>query len=92
MRRAGWTNVQMSFFEAFQMWLVRGQITECPYHIFLGVLLLWNRPKRAVNILFVVASLALLVMPLGGLAGLIPLAALTTRRTKRLPDVTGVFQ
>jgi hypothetical protein len=45
------TGAPMSFFQGSQMWLVGGQITEFPYHIILGVLLLWNRPKYVVNIL-----------------------------------------
>ena len=86
------TGAQISFIEAFKRWVVDGQFTEFPYHIILGVLLLWNRPKNAMNILLVVSSILLLAAPFGGLPGLIPLAALTTRRTKRLPDVSGVFE
>jgi hypothetical protein len=71
-----------SFTEGFQRGLPAGQLAVIPYHIILGILLLWNRPKGAVNILLALGGVALSVL-LGALGGLIPLAALTTRRSKK---------
>ncbi len=63
---------------AFQRGAWAGQIIEIPYHITLGILLLWNRPKDVANILLFLAGVVLSVL-LAALGGLIPLAVLTTR-------------
>jgi hypothetical protein len=48
-----------------------------PYHIALAVAFLQSRSKTALNILL--ALLAVLLSVLGAVAGLVPLAVLTTR-------------
>ena len=67
-----------SFGEGFRRGISVGQIVIIPYTIGLGILLVWNRPKNAVNILLVVSGAALSIL-LGALGGLIPLAVLTSR-------------
>lgn len=62
----------------FQRGALAGNITAVPYHITLGILLLWNRPKGVANILLALAGAVVSVL-LGAVGGLIPLAALTTR-------------
>jgi ABC-type sugar transport system permease subunit len=55
-----------------------GQLTMIPYVILLGALLLYGRDKGLVNIFLVIAALVL-VVPLGALGGVLPLAVLSTR-------------
>jgi Mn2+/Fe2+ NRAMP family transporter len=80
-----------SFTEGFQRGVPAGQIVIIPYHIILGILLLWNRPKGAANILLALAGVVLSVL-LGALGGLVPLAVLTTRRSNNSPNTTGFFE
>jgi hypothetical protein len=66
---------------------LEAEITNAVCVVVLGAMLLWNRPKNAVNILLVVGGIGL-----SALAGLIPLAVLTTRSSSILPEVTKVFE
>jgi ABC-type Fe3+-siderophore transport system permease subunit len=67
-----------SFAEGFKRGIVVGQIAGIIYIILIAVLLLWRRPKGALNILLVIAGVALDAL-VGAFVGLIPLAVLTTR-------------
>jgi hypothetical protein len=58
--------------------LIAGQLAAIPYHVALGVLLLWHRAKDASSIMLVLAAIVLSVA-LGGVGGLIPLAFLSRR-------------
>jgi TIR domain len=58
--------------------LMAGQISAIPYHVALGVLLLWHRDKSASNIMLVLLSV-MLSIALGAFGGLIPLAFLSRR-------------
>ncbi len=60
------------------------------YHVVLGTMLLWNRPKNAINISLVVGGIVL--SALAALAGLIALAMLTTRPSNISSEVTKVFE
>ena len=81
-----------SFAEGFQRGLLAGQLLIIPYHIILGILLLWNRPKGPINILLALGAVVLSVL-LGALGGLIPLAVLTTRRSKKnVLEMSQVFE
>jgi hypothetical protein len=64
--------------EVAQIGFAVGQRATIAYHIILGILLLWNRPKNAANILLAFAGVVLSML-LSALGGLIPLAVLTTR-------------
>ena len=64
--------------DALNVGLVAGQLSAIPYHVALGVLLLWHRAKSASNIMLVLGSVVLSIL-LGGLGGLIPLAVLSRR-------------
>jgi hypothetical protein len=80
-----------SFSEGFQRGIPIGQLVAIPYHIILGILLLWARSKGLVNIGLVLAGV-LLSVRLGGLGGAIPLAVLTTRPAKNAGDPAEVFE
>ncbi len=58
--------------------LMAGQISAIPYHVALGVLLLWHRDKSASNVMLVLLSVVLSIA-LGAFGGLIPLAFLSRR-------------
>ena len=58
--------------------LMAGQISAIPYHVALGVLLLWHRDKSATNVMLVLLSVVLSIA-LGAFGGLIPLAFLSRR-------------
>jgi TIR domain-containing protein len=64
--------------EAASIGLIAEQLAAISYHIALGVLLMWHRAKSASSVLLVLASIVLAIL-VGGLGGLIPLAALTRR-------------
>jgi hypothetical protein len=73
------------------------RVTVVLYHVVLGILLLRNRPKSLSNILLVVGGIGLVggisLSPVNGaVAGLIPLAVLTTRPSSTLPEVAKVFE
>ena len=63
---------------AAKVGLAAGQISAIPYHVALGVLLLWHRDKSASNLVLVLLSV-MLSIALGGFGGLIPLAFLSRR-------------
>jgi hypothetical protein len=67
-----------SFTEGFQGGVQVGKIVVIPYHIILGILLLWDRHEGMANILLALAGVVLSML-LGVFGGLIPLAVLTTR-------------
>jgi hypothetical protein len=55
-----------------------GRLAIIPYHVIIGILLCWRRPKDVANILLL--SAGIMLSPLfGALGGLIPFAVLTTR-------------
>ena len=85
-----WSTGSASFSEAFERAMPIGQLIAVPYHIILGILLLWSRSKGVANIGLVLASVLLSAL-LGALGGLIPLAVLTTRPSYP-GDVSGVFE
>ena len=58
--------------------LLVGMVIGVIYHIVIGFLLIWNRPKDAPNILLYIAGVLISVL-LGALGGLIPFAVMTTR-------------
>ena len=64
--------------DAVNVGLIAGQLSAIPYHIALGILLLWHRAKSASNVMLVLISVVLSVA-LGALGGLIPLAFLSRR-------------
>lgn len=64
---------------AVNVGLAAGQISAIPYHVALGVLLLWHRDKSASNVMLVLLSV-MLSIALGGFGGLVPLAFLSRRR------------
>jgi hypothetical protein len=65
--------------------LAAGQISAIPYHLALGVLLLWHRDKSASSLMLVLLSVMLSVWS-GGIGGLIPLAFLSRRPiVERIP-------
>jgi hypothetical protein len=64
--------------DAASFGLRAGQISAIPYHLALGVLLLWHRAKDASSIMLVLAAVVLSVL-MGGIGGLIPLAFLSRR-------------
>lgn len=68
----------MSFSQGFDVGNKAGQLSAIPYHIVLAALLVWPRPKDAVNIMLAIAGVAISSV-FGALGGLIPLAVLTTR-------------
>lgn len=70
--------VSLSFGEGVPKGFPIGRIVIVPYHIILGILLLWNRPRDVANVLLALAGTVLSVL-FGALGGLIPLAVLTTR-------------
>lgn len=84
--------------EVFLMIKPVQQATSVVYHVVLGAALLWNRPKNVINILLVAGSIVLasaigLSVAFCILAGLIPLAVLTTRpSTKVSREVIKVFE
>ena len=65
-----------------------GKITIIPYHVVLAVALLWRRSKAVLNI-FLALLAVLLSAFFGALAGLIPLAVLTTRPIQKSPAEIG---
>jgi hypothetical protein len=67
-----------TFAEGFSIGTKAGQLSAIPYHILLGTLLIWHRPKEVGNILLVLGGVVLSVF-LGALGGLIPLAVLSCR-------------
>jgi hypothetical protein len=54
-------------------------------------MLLWNRPKSAINVLLALLGVASSV-PSGALVALIPFAVLTTRPSNISPEVKKVFE
>jgi len=70
--------VAQSTSEAAHIGHIVGQLSAIPYHIALGVLLMWHRAKSASSVLLVLASIVLAIV-VGGLGGLIPLAVLSRR-------------
>jgi hypothetical protein len=53
-----WSSGAASFSEAFERAMPIGQLIAVPYHIMLGILLLWSRSKGVANIGLVLASVA----------------------------------
>ncbi len=76
----------ISFSQGFDLGNKAGQLSAIPYHIVLAALLVWPRPKDAVNIMLAIAGVAISSV-FGALGGLIPLAVLTTR-----PLAQGAYQ
>ena len=75
--------------------LMAGQISAIPYHVALGVLLLWHRDKSASNVMLVLLSVVLSIA-LGGVrrtdpAG-VPVAPSDRRaRSVRIPHASALF-
>jgi len=67
------------------------QVVIALCHIVLGIMLLWNRPKSAINVLLALLGVASSV-PSGALVALIPFAVLTTRPSNISPQVKKVFE
>jgi hypothetical protein len=67
------------------------QVVIALCHIVLGIMLLWNRPKSAINVLLALLGVASSV-PSGALVALIPFAVLTTRPSNISPEVKKVFE
>ena len=92
LRPHGAANLIKAFEEGYQsVSFLEAEVINAVCVVVLGAMLLWNRPKNAVNILLVVGGLGLSALA-GAVAGLIPLAVLTTRPSSTLPEVAKVFE
>jgi hypothetical protein len=67
-----------TFEEGARLGLIAGQVSAIPFHVALGIALLWHRAKDASNIMLVLLAVVLSVVA-GSLGGLIPLAVITGR-------------